>query len=74
MEMGMNSQARQAVGLVAGVVVAAALAVSGFGFAGGPGDLATTTPTTTPSSSAASAPPQDSDAPGDTGCIPGVNC
>uniref|UniRef100_UPI00389AF2AC hypothetical protein n=1 Tax=Mycobacterium sp. HUMS_1102779 TaxID=3383487 RepID=UPI00389AF2AC len=73
--MGMNSRAWQAVGLFAGgAVVAGALAVSGFGFSGDPGYLATATPTTTPSSSAPSAPSPDNDAPGDTGCIPGVNC
>jgi hypothetical protein len=71
----MGSQARQAVRLLAGAaVVAAALAVSGFGFAGGPLDSPTTTPSSTPSSSPPSAPPPDSDSPGDTGCIPGVNC
>lgn len=72
-ETAMNSPVRQAVGVYAnGAVVAAAPAVSGFGFASGPSELAAITPTTTPSDSATSTPPPDSDAPGDTGRIPGV--
>ena len=67
----MNSQARQAIALFGG----AAVFVLAFGFGGGSGNLASNTPTTTlASSSAPSAPTADSDAPNDTGCIPGANC
>lgn len=62
---------------VFGAAAALALAV-GFGPTGGP--LASDTPSTSPSSSTPSAPaptsgdPPRDGAPGDTGCIPGMNC